>query len=144
MGFKTVVLDAGWPLSDSNQTRSSRFLSKLKSIKNLLIDFLSLQLSTKVIFESPEQVRFSSEKFLLKNSKLDFVYTGVRESRFHNANVYPPEELRGIDTSSVDIIFFRGKYNRESGIERLINVADRKSTRLNSSHEWISRMPSSA
>ena len=28
--------------------------------------------------------------------------------------------------------------------EKLVTLADRKSTRLNSSHEWISRMPSSA
>ena len=33
----------------------------------------------------------------------------------------------------------------ESLLDRLaLNPADRKSTRLNSSHEWISRMPSSA
>ena len=30
------------------------------------------------------------------------------------------------------------------GRERLSHITDRKSTRLNSSHEWISRMPSSA
>ena len=29
-------------------------------------------------------------------------------------------------------------------LDRWVLVADRKSTRLNSSHEWISRMPSSA
>ena len=29
-------------------------------------------------------------------------------------------------------------------VNRLFTQADRKSTRLNSSHEWISRMPSSA
>ena len=28
--------------------------------------------------------------------------------------------------------------------DKLLKLADRKSTRLNSSHEWISRMPSSA
>ena len=28
--------------------------------------------------------------------------------------------------------------------DETVEVADRKSTRLNSSHEWISRMPSSA
>ena len=32
---------------------------------------------------------------------------------------------------------------REAGIPPLVQQ-DRKSTRLNSSHEWISRMPSSA
>ena len=41
------------------------------------------------------------------------------------------------------------KYNYYYGICALIidadkSAADRKSTRLNSSHEWISRMPSSA
>ena len=29
-------------------------------------------------------------------------------------------------------------------LEKMCDVIDRKSTRLNSSHEWISRMPSSA
>ena len=29
-------------------------------------------------------------------------------------------------------------------LEGLLDILDRKSTRLNSSHEWISRMPSSA
>ena len=31
-----------------------------------------------------------------------------------------------------------------AGFKNLVRLADRKSTRLNSSHEWISRMPSSA
>ena len=37
--------------------------------------------------------------------------------------------------------------NAIDGVEAAVNYAtesDRKSTRLNSSHEWISRMPSSA
>ena len=29
-------------------------------------------------------------------------------------------------------------------LEEMFSLRDRKSTRLNSSHEWISRMPSSA
>ena len=36
----------------------------------------------------------------------------------------------------------RKNYTTSAGA--LINASDRKSTRLNSSHEWISRMPSSA
>ena len=32
----------------------------------------------------------------------------------------------------------------EAGLVRVAISKDRKSTRLNSSHEWISRMPSSA
>ena len=36
----------------------------------------------------------------------------------------------------------RSRAGRKAG--ETIRIADRKSTRLNSSHEWISRMPSSA
>ena len=36
------------------------------------------------------------------------------------------------------------KYARENGITEYVNVLDRKSTRLNSSHNNQSRMPSSA
>ena len=32
----------------------------------------------------------------------------------------------------------------EKNVKKFKNILDRKSTRLNSSHEWISRMPSSA
>ena len=44
---------------------------------------------------------------------------------------------------------YRFKYVDEMGKERCVyswrlDHKDRKSTRLNSSHEWISRMPSSA
>ena len=46
--------------------------------------------------------------------------------------------------------YSRGIYlDSENGVNRVFNgysggLQDRKSTRLNSSHEWISRMPSSA
>ena len=42
-------------------------------------------------------------------------------------------------TTTVEIL--EGYRDRDSG---KVLVLDRKSTRLNSSHEWISRMPSSA
>ena len=49
-------------------------------------------------------------------------------------------------------LLFLGRHVKDKGIYDLfeineylkINQIDRKSTRLNSSHEWISRMPSSA
>ena len=55
-------------------------------------------------------------------------------------------------TTRADVIACAGKYLaavREAGrihrhIESAKGAGDRKSTRLNSSHEWISRMPSSA
>ena len=50
-----------------------------------------------------------------------------------------------IGTGVVDLF---ERFGREGAQERLlrqiVDILDRKSTRLNSSHEWISRMPSSA
>ena len=37
-----------------------------------------------------------------------------------------------------------GRWSDDKGAHTALDVKDRKSTRLNSSHEWISRMPSSA
>ena len=50
--------------------------------------------------------------------------------------------LRVDDTDSADSMLVYGRGILHLGI--LIETIDRKSTRLNSSHEWISRMPSSA
>ena len=98
-------------------------------------------------------------KRLIDNSPHVTVYDEVRSSptqpavlRWPDAavaisNVKPQTEMRGI----------RGWRERYAAIEALPGVRaapvltgtsvltlDRKSTRLNSSHEWISRMPSSA
>ena len=41
-------------------------------------------------------------------------------------------------------VFFKGAKQIFESHPKLESISDRKSTRLNSSHEWISRMPSSA
>ena len=57
---------------------------------------------------------------------------GIQNDEFHlNLSICDQKDLTDIDA-----------YYRARGGAFL--VADRKSTRLNSSHEWISRMPSSA
>ena len=58
-------------------------------------------------------------------------------------------ELDDIKPSSRKYPYIDFRPNREIGnevltVEGLSKTIDRKSTRLNSSHEWISRMPSSA
>ena len=63
--------------------------------------------------------------------------------------VWEMAELLGIDADSVAgkllRIWIWADQQTISGNARSVTFAlDRKSTRLNSSHEWISRMPSSA
>ena len=57
-------------------------------------------------------------------------------------------EYRGYDSAGVATLEPGGVLTRRRAEGKLknleIKLADRKSTRLNSSHEWISRMPSSA
>ena len=69
------------------------------------------------------------------------------------AQVIPgAEEWSHTSTSSVGALVVHGFTGNPSSMRELaqafadagFNVEDRKSTRLNSSHEWISRMPSSA
>ena len=44
----------------------------------------------------------------------------------------------------LDMAYAQWKTNEKTAATSTIDRLDRKSTRLNSSHEWISRMPSSA
>ena len=50
----------------------------------------------------------------------------------------------GITASTAYTVQFFYKLSGSSSNTGAVRVGDRKSTRLNSSHEWISRMPSSA
>ena len=68
----------------------------------------------------------------LEEDLLEYVYRKWRQGRQITSKEYA--RTTGITTS--EVLFLYKKYP--------VNSVDRKSTRLNSSHEWISRMPSSA
>ena len=55
-----------------------------------------------------------------------------------------PECLTEDEYTYLDTFFNRGTSSVKPSEQRELLKIDRKSTRLNSSHEWISRMPSSA
>ena len=62
---------------------------------------------------------------------LIYIYTGTPNQYLLRLTLY--RDCAGINIPSTnDICYYSG------------STGDRKSTRLNSSHEWISRMPSSA
>ena len=83
-----------------------------------------------------------NDSFLQEQGVSGALIESVRKFR----ESYPVAEGLENRMSTPEIPFF-GKEILEMAIAALLqgeNLLDRKSTRLNSSHEWISRMPSSA
>ena len=110
-GNRNILLDAGWPLSDSVDSKT--FKQRLKTKKVFCLDFLSFQLSKGVIFESDTQLKRSTKRFLIKKNKCYRIYTGFDETKSHshlNLDSQSPKRLK---------VFFRGKMNAEAGEERL-------------------------
>jgi hypothetical protein len=114
-GNRNILLDAGWPLSDSVNSKTIK--QRLKAKKDFCLDFLSFQLSKGVIFESDTQLMRSTKRFLLKKNKCYRIYTGFDETKSHshlNLDCQSPKRLK---------VFFRGKMNAEAGEEKLCHIS---------------------
>jgi|LauGreSBDMM110SN_4_FD.fasta_scaffold00193_11 hypothetical protein len=120
-----IVLDAGWPLSDSQPKAERNHPRYLSKIKNTALDFLSFKFADEIIFETEKQTDFSRKKFLLRKSKCHSIPTGFNELEFSSAvsNSRMPRELSHFGNSSHEFILFRGKNNREAGIEKIVGAA---------------------
>ena len=59
-----VILDAGWPLSDSNLTREISVHAWVQGLKNLLVDFIAFKLAHFIIFETKQQLFDCCNKLL--------------------------------------------------------------------------------
>ena len=121
---RKIILDAGWPLSDSVDEISS-LKTKIKFFKNFIIDFLSFHLSHKLVLETPEQKIRVSKRFALKSEKIEIRYTGFA----YPDTIGVPEVcsnsfqeiLRRIEGKRV--VLFRGKDNREAGIDKILEIS---------------------
>jgi hypothetical protein len=120
-----VVLDAGWPLSDSKPRAKLKHLFTLDLLKNTTYDYLSFHLVDRIIFETEQQRNFSRKKFLLRSDKCHSIPTGFNEVEYTSAisNSRMPTELQYLMKSGQEFILFRGKNNRESGVEKIIDAA---------------------
>jgi hypothetical protein len=116
---KKVILDAGWPLSDSNFTRGRRRINFFRPLLNLLIDLIAMHSAHLVILESHHQLIRVSNKFRVKLQKLSFRFTGVSEENYLNQPAVLPSEISSLDLTGKRIVCFRGKNNIESGLEIL-------------------------
>ena len=116
---KKVILDAGWPLSDSNFTRGRRKIYFVRPLLNLFIDLIATHSAHLVILESHHQLIRVSKKFRVKLQKLSFRFTGVSEENYLNQPAVLPPEISSLDLTGKKIVCFRGKNNIESGLEIL-------------------------
>ena len=114
-----IVLDAGWPLSDA--TFRGSIMNHWKFLKSFCIDFLAFQLADRLILESEAQMQRCAKRFLLSKRKLSVVYTGVNERKFEEVVAMCPPELENWSGTG-KYVLFRGKYNLESGLERVIEI----------------------
>lgn len=122
-----IVLDAGWPLTDAELGKKKTLLSKYKYLKAWLVDFLAFHLARITILESNAQKVHVSRTYLIRHSKLKVLFTGVNENKYllseKNQNKKTLTKYNNILKS--DFVFFRGKNNSESGIDNIIEIADK-------------------
>ncbi len=120
--LKPIILDAGWSLSEALQVRNlgPKFLGH--RIQTYFIDFLSFHLSNISIFESKRQCASIRHRFLLRKSKLRFIFTGFNEATYKNLIPVMPEELTERNEFQKDYILFRGSFTNEAGLDILREI----------------------
>jgi hypothetical protein len=116
--LKKIILDAGWPLSDSTSSSISTFARYFRKCKNVIIDFIAFHACSTLILESESQSKRVSVRFLINRRKIKVIYSGVAEARFQDIKSEKPTELPM--TISGNYLLFRGKINSEAGIYEII------------------------
>lgn len=119
-----IILDAGWPLSDSTRYVKN-YRRRHRQLLNSIIDKTSFTVANKVILESKAQVFFVEEEYQVPKSKLFELFTGFNEVEFEAALNNPriPSEYNHEIFLNQPFVFFRGKYNSESGLDLIIEAA---------------------
>jgi hypothetical protein len=120
---KNIILDAGWPLSDSNFTRRLQWQTPFRVAINYCTDFLSFHFAAKVILESEAQKSHVRRMFLVGQSKLEVLFTGLNEEVFSSQSIVEIPELNHLVSKNLRIILFRGKWNLESGLDSLSRMS---------------------
>jgi glycosyltransferase involved in cell wall biosynthesis len=110
-----IVLDAGWSLFEGTVLSRKKFgLFGKDFLKTYLIDFFASHFSDLIFLESKKQKTFYTRLFLVRKSKVKVLYTGVDEKAFIGNT-----QERYLEYQDKKLVSFRGKYNREAGIEVL-------------------------
>ena len=124
---QTIILDAGWPLSDSKSTSKSLILRSFKQLTNNVLDYLALNSATCVLSESEAQINQTAKKFGVSQRKMIRMFTGLNESLYKSAIISHEQKINiladlGVKKES-GYIFFRGKFTKESGLEMISHLS---------------------
>jgi len=120
-----IILDAGWPLSDSISYKTNLIIKKLTFLKTYIIDYLAFRYASVILLESQMQIDFSANKFRVRRDKLVRLYTGFNENMYSSISKKARNRFLaelGLD-SKTGYIFFRGKYTKECGIEIIAKLS---------------------
>ena len=124
---KNVILDAGWPLSDGELSRSFRWQSFFSIPKTVLIDLIAFHSASLVLTETEKQKYRIARLFRVSHKRLFVSYTGFNESLVLKQTideVFLTKIRKQVETlDNKVVIIFRGKINNESGYSRIIQVA---------------------
>ena len=127
LGFRKIVLDAGWSLSESTEIRIRTFILPKRLYlmkKSLLIDFFAFNLASSVFLESQCQVNYISTKFRIDSQKCHVSYTGLDEiSSVSRETALVSNEILKVINDRRKVILFRGKDTKEAGIKRILEIA---------------------
>lgn len=119
-----IILDAGWPLSDSIENRIIPLYTRVnKKVKAHIVDFLAFNFSDIVYLESKHQATYSSKKFLISKKKIKVRFTGSLEKIQTSMHQDFWESIHA-KCKDCNPVVFRGKYNEEAGLELLSKVAE--------------------
>jgi len=118
LGCRKIILDAGWPTSDFSFEREVGFYrAKLKRFLSYSFDYLTFNFSQVVLLESRSQVEHCAPLLHTAINKLNVIPTSLDErSHSNSVSVKPADNFT---------ILFRGRFNPESGVEVLLDVAQK-------------------
>lgn len=135
MTKQPIILDAGWPLSDSQKIELNVMSRIFNVMKNYLLDFIAFQTATCVLLESNAQINSTSKKFIVQTKKLVRIFTGFNENQYNSAKVTSNNHRLTLTKLEVNplsnYIFFRGKYTKESGLEMIASLSRNKLSNFN-------------
>jgi len=132
---KRVILDAGWPLTDGVLSRGFSINKVPKLIQSFLLDLLSFHFADVILVESHAQLERIHHFFRIPRNRIKVSFTGVNENAFLLSNTESRNVLKFKDDLTQDsqkiTVLFRGRINRESGIENIIAAAKILETEAN-------------